>query len=197
MPDRLQQFTEGSVEEALAMESAGGDSAQDAEPEVFLSCKCQCRPNEPTSFVHALSQRYQLFFSRIPKLCVPYVRYHVRCAEMVSHLQPIVGDAIASDQKRLSEDNASMLQHGIRRGGAVFTCRIQRCPTRNESADDTRNSLQQFLPPSKQPGRTSKILLTRTGKPKELFEGSEKVQHQTWCNPASSEVWWSTAKGCE
>ena len=36
LPDRLQPFQEGLVEESFAIESAGGDSAQDAEPEVRL-----------------------------------------------------------------------------------------------------------------------------------------------------------------
>ena len=74
LPDRLQPFTEGSVEEPLATEPAGVDSTQEREPEVLPLVQ---RPqNKPT--------RFNNLFVGVPKdsncaICEMTDRMRARC----------------------------------------------------------------------------------------------------------------------
>ena len=66
------------------------------------------------------------------------------------------GEFITADHEVLSEDSESRLQHRYAVVVQDFLLLLDpKLPTSNESACDTKNTLQQFMPPSEHPVRTS------------------------------------------
>ena len=145
LPDWVQHFTEGFVEQPLAIESEGGTNTQDAEPEV---------PQRPIS---KPTRKHTLFthFLKDPTCDGCNMTKHVRarCRKRIEMRTDGVAppthfeEVIPAHLKVLSEDNESKMQHGC----DVLVQDFFEFGSRGvqpETRDDTK-ILQQFLPPSK------------------------------------------------
>ena len=148
----VRTVTEDSVEQPLAINSAGGHSTQDSEPEVPLLAQ--------TSNAKATSKRN--LFTHMPKdpNCESCKMTNTLRAKFQKRLEmrrddvanPIqFGEVVTADHKVLSEDNESMMQRRYADTGARFSDWNQSCPIMSKSVDETKTSLQQFLLPSTRP----------------------------------------------